>query len=498
LVDEITVLATKYSSRSKIKEEAEFPAATFAWQDFMLIANPEISKRQLLSSKKDNPFLRLAVAPDAPRPVPKDHPSGTPLPPRVVGNGMSADELRRRVMGGHTTGYEDVVQRDSQADRTFSSNRDVKEETRVEETRVEEPRVEETPTRFGRYSEAAMPVEAVKSVTMISDYGVRVDQEGWLPSFVLGAPLMVDIDTEREESMTNTEPKKMWGRKKGYVAQGPLSHCDGDVEDKCCMIEMDLGDGRKGNFMIDTASHDVTKRSLVSPKPAPILEGGVSVDGVLDSKFLSQYDLDIDFSRNAAAFFQPGSLLRHNPSIQCGQQIDLPLENSDGPLTVKARLRRDPEPGVFQTEEDFQEIIAVVSTRHSKSLITPSAAAKFKKAPFFNDNLGYDYRIDVGDSVGLSGGSSISNPSSIVAVVEFASEVSKLKTNGGKTLEVMPAAEEAYTLADFMSATGRNVMPDVILGLDILAGPHSQNRVSISWAHERIRICTPSSPTENS
>jgi len=87
-------------------------------------------------------------------------------------------------------------------------------------------------------------------------------------------------------------------------------------------------------------------------------------------------------------------------------------------------------------------------------------------------------------------------PNSIVAVVEFASDFSKIKTEKGKTLEVMPAAEEAYTLADFFSAAnagGRPIVPDVILGLDILAGADSANRLSISWAHERIRICMPSS-----
>jgi len=121
-----------------------------------------------------------------------------------------------------------------------------------------------------------------------------------------------------------------------------------------------------------------------------------------------------------------------------------------------------------------------------------------------NNNIHWMHRfrlyVDYGDSVGLSGGASDEEPNSIVAVVEFASAFSKIKTERGKTLEVMPAAEEAYTLADFISvanAGGSPIVPDVILGLDILAGADSANRLSISWAHERIRICMPSSSSSS-
>mmetsp|Transcript_2207 Transcript_2207/g.4215 ORF Transcript_2207/g.4215 Transcript_2207/m.4215 type:complete len:395 (+) Transcript_2207:83-1267(+) len=392
----------KYSSRSKIKEEAESPDAIFAWKDFIRISSLEKAKA---AAKKENPFTKLlAIAPDAPDTLPPDHPPASPPPPRVVGNGMSAEELRRRVMGGGTTEVEDLVDRGASSDRGFSSTRSFQSQQAAQETQEkekEEDILQEAQGRFGRYREPAMPRE--EQMSILSDYGVRVDQEGWLPSFVMGAPLMVDLEDEVEENETPETKETMWRKKKGFVAQGDLFNCDGelDADAKSCMLEMDLGEGRKGSFMIDTASKDFTDRIrnrklqalAAGAKPVPVLESGITVDGVLDSNFLSQYDLDIDFSRQAAAFFQPGSLLRHNPSIQCGQQIDLPLENSNGPLTVRARLRRNPEPGVFQTEEDFQEIVAVVSTRHPKSLITPKAAARFKRAPFFQDNIGYDYRL---------------------------------------------------------------------------------------------------------
>lgn len=179
MVEEITKLNHKHSSRSRSLEEKQKkrPAATFAWNDFIVAAVKQIPK----NPPKQNAFSKLAYAPDAPQ-TETNYPSA--LPPRVVGNGMSQvnqtdvenkilreskyvqEELARRVMSGGASDMTDIY--DDSPDgihRGFSSQRDWYGGRERENTRRNE-----APGRFGHYRDSAFPEESAEALaTSIMD-----------------------------------------------------------------------------------------------------------------------------------------------------------------------------------------------------------------------------------------------------------------------------------------------------------------------------------------
>jgi len=499
LVLKVSEMTEKYSCRSSAPEEQAKarPAATFRWQDFVTrsskvsVLPPTFSER-----------LRESMAPDAPDRN-FDDPVEFPPAPRTIGSGMTNEELRRRVMGGGESDVKEILEKGSRGDTGFSSQRDwVKEE--------EETTLDEEPGRFGRYADAAMPKTSISEM-----------QDGWLKSFLLGNNLHIEEYTsqseeseEEEEAVAEPEPQDHWGEKPGFVAMADLL-CDESLDDDenrvPCIVQMMLGEAqtqqRSGNFVLDTSQDfgcpEANEKLHAGGRPLgdvavspSLLEGGITIDGILDASFLSKYDLDIDFGNKTVSFFEPGTVLRHNPS-KGGEQVDLPLKRNGvgcetGAVTVKARIHQhlDNE-NWWETQEDiFQDVIAVVSTRHSKSVITPRCAAKFGACP-----------IEAGTPSGTTGvyggGNSGSSPSisfcdGIVGVVEFSSESSTLKTPD-KKLDVVLGTDS--TLKHLEEVAGGS--PDIILGLDVLAGPTQSNRVTISWTHETIRISVPPTPEDD-
>eukprot|EP00471_Norrisiella_sphaerica_P002438 CAMPEP_0184480218 /NCGR_PEP_ID=MMETSP0113_2-20130426/1697_1 /TAXON_ID=91329 /ORGANISM="Norrisiella sphaerica, Strain BC52" /LENGTH=561 /DNA_ID=CAMNT_0026858543 /DNA_START=254 /DNA_END=1939 /DNA_ORIENTATION=- len=524
LVEEITRLTRKYSSRSSSLEEKTKtrPAATLKWNDFIVRTDGKVDR----SKRKDKIYPMNAFAPETPPTKPKhEKPSSTTTPPSsVVGNGMSPEELRRRVMGGGATEMADMLDR-SRPNTAYSATTEAEGDTQT--TTTGEPA-----GRFGRYRDSAIP----ENLASAADY--PVDEDGWIPSYVLGAPLrtsavssqMPALESEylrQKEAIARRSEK--WTAKAGFVAETSIM-CGPDMPDNlfeasACVIRIPLKKTKGGDenaeeekitdlkteaatFALDTGRTQKFRTlcgakklfkgghplgdAAVTPACAdsfgPVMKG-IHIDGVFDATFLSQYDLDIDFKKNTASFFEAGSLLRHNPSIEGGQLIDLPLSDRSILTTVSAKLRKDPTltpEGLMQIRGDEVDALAVVSTAHFKSFVTPDFAARFTAPP----SRSFELMMETLGAVG--GGPAGSKPNScdaIDAAVEFATD-SGMMEHGRQRIEVMDR-DEIETLKEYARRRHDGRMPDMIIGLDLLAGPENSNRLSISWAHERIRISVP-------
>eukprot|EP00467_Chlorarachnion_reptans_P002156 CAMPEP_0114489006 /NCGR_PEP_ID=MMETSP0109-20121206/1646_1 /TAXON_ID=29199 /ORGANISM="Chlorarachnion reptans, Strain CCCM449" /LENGTH=538 /DNA_ID=CAMNT_0001665463 /DNA_START=362 /DNA_END=1979 /DNA_ORIENTATION=+ len=504
MVEEIAKLNRKHSSRSRSVEEKRKrrPAATFAWTDFIVAAVKQVPNDP--PTKEYNTFSGVAYAPDAPR-TETNYPSA--LPPRVVGNGngMSQEELARRVMSGAgdlTDIYDDSpdgIQRSPDGINRGYSSRGWQGGTQTAPQRTE------APGRFGHYKDPALSSE------------VKTSEESaeivWQEPTSVGKPYtsVIPIKEKKEEKKNQAE-----GSLVGCTTKSIPDHLS---ELAACVIHMSLKGKARGkkpsaSFILDTSRTHGSRALRASKKlftgahplgdtkvapAAPVtmansfLQGSVSVDGVFDASFLSQFDLDINFKKKSASFFEPGTLLRHNPVVEDGRAVDLPLAGNgrliNGAVTVRARLRKQPgytPEGLKQIDGDYEEVLAVLSTRHAKSLISPKAAALFMQEQSESPE-----KEGVLELVGAMGGGKVgSYPSSIDAVhaeIELATDTTTIRGNKQK-IEVMDRLE-TEALREFERANQQ--IPDIIIGLDFLAGPENANRISISWAHERIRFSTP-------
>jgi len=410
----------------------------------------------------------------------------------------------------------------NRGDQGFSSQRDWSKDGKQSD---------EAPGRFGHYSDSAFPTGTGTTS------GPKYTEEGWLPSYVVGTPIKVttikfesEILKEKEKEQRRLES---WSAKDGFVAEAQLVACPPEIPDDfhdlaACVIKMALRKNKplekEASFILDTGrKHNV--RTLVASKKlfhgghpfgdaavtpaspdaiAPLLDDDsidnlaqLPVDGILDSEFLSQYDLDIDFKKNTANFFEPGSLLRHNPSIEGGVLVDLPLEFAARPAIIKTFLRKDPRvtpEGLMQLHGDLEEAFAVVSTSHLKTVVSPDFAARFTKC-IADDMEDVDQQVALGAMGGGGVGSQPNSCDAIYAQLEFSSESGEIQTER-RRFAVMDRMD-IETIKEFAKVTEEGRMPDMILGLDVLAGPKKSGRVSISWAHKRLRISVPNHPAEN-
>jgi len=106
-----------------------------------------------------------------------------------------------------------------------------------------------------------------------------------------------------------------------------------------------------------------------------------------------------------------------------------------------------------------------------------------------------DQQVALGAMGGGGVGSQPNSCDAIYAQLEFSSESGEIQTER-RRFAVMDRMD-IETIKEFAKVTEEGRMPDMILGLDVLAGPKKSGRVSISWAHKRLRISVPNHPAEN-
>eukprot|EP00469_Lotharella_globosa_P001312 CAMPEP_0167799114 /NCGR_PEP_ID=MMETSP0111_2-20121227/16777_1 /TAXON_ID=91324 /ORGANISM="Lotharella globosa, Strain CCCM811" /LENGTH=313 /DNA_ID=CAMNT_0007693789 /DNA_START=30 /DNA_END=968 /DNA_ORIENTATION=- len=309
--------------------------------------------------------------------------------------------------------------------------------------------------------------------------------------------------------------------KEGYLAEGKLETVKGLEEqmgyskspsewreNKFLTVTLNLPNSITGKFLIDTASPQsiISKATekmlgnfakknnpwnptedyrvkidqvLLDGMPLGEFKPFVTADrflplempevmGIIGLDFLSNFDVDFNFKEGTMQLFRQGMLLRHNPSIPGGSQVDVGVRlNPRGALETEVQL--------FQDNKEGPIIPAVIDTGLSYTMLNWAAANLIgaDKAGKGGVRLGHAF---------AAGSDGKPTPlAEVPAGVRFPSAIRPLQVS-----------QRVLTIGDdeVFDNVGYTDQPAVVLGLDVLADSPWANRMVFSLALERMRLCT--------
>eukprot|EP00466_Bigelowiella_natans_P020420 jgi/Bigna1/73383/fgenesh1_pg.24_\ len=195
--------------------------------------------------------------------------------------------------------------------------------------------------------------------------------------------------------------------------------------------------------------------------------------GILGLDFLSRFDVDLDFKSSKISLFQPGMLLRHNPSIKNGKQVDLPLKiGPNGVLMTEVSL--------FQNQKEGPMIPAIIDTGMSYSIMNWQAA-----------NL-LGARKDGSGGVRPTG-AMVTGVDGQPETVSEAPIGVRFKSSQGSLAPPLQVSQRVLCVGDIalFDDMGLGTSPVIALGMDVLSDSPWSNRLILSLALERIRIAMP-------
>jgi len=293
-------------------------------------------------------------------------------------------------------------------------------------------------------------------------FGMSPSRDEWRSNDMLVVELQLPnaisgkfiIDTSSPQSILSEET----ARRLGHYAR------DFDIDDdigKQVMIDQVLVEGTP-----------VGRFSPVVPKVQMMPLRIPGVIGILGLDFLAQYDVDLDFYERKFSLFNPGMLLRHNPTIPGGRQVDMEVGiGPKGMLFSEVKL--------FQNSTEGPPIPAVIDTALPYTICNWPAAKLLGASEDGSGGVKTARAIMAG-----SDGKPVALSEAPIGV-RFQSEA--------PAPQPVQVSQRVLTVGDIdiFDDIGLKESPVIRLGMDVLADSPWVNRISLSFALQRMRVCVP-------
>jgi len=308
---------------------------------------------------------------------------------------------------------------------------------------------------------AEAPIESLKGLESALGYGGGGGKGEWRSNDMLSVDLKLSnelqgkflIDLAAGHSMLSKEAENALGE---LCRRG-----DSSADNQAHMVHID---------QVELAGYPLGSWSPVvfEEEVLPLQRPGML--GVLGMDFLSRFDVDLDFANKRISIFNPGMLLRHNPTLPGAQQTDVPI--SIGPRGVI-----ETEIVLYRDDQESERIPAIIDTGLAYTMVNWPAA-----------NL---VGVDKQGGGGARQTSVVIDSMGSQPVPAFEAPVGvKFPGSSGQPVRL---SQRVICVGDdsFFAEMAPTGSPLVLLGMDILADIPWANRLSLSLEFNRMRICAP-------